>query len=493
MLGQFLSSAIQLVLKIWKPILFLVILGLILFLFAIWVLSIIGFFLASPYANFIIPGKNFVAILGFICVFIVIGVPFLAVVFRGARLLLRRPVIAPRWQAGLWTFWGLSFISLFALVSFTGRQFSEGREEGLAIDLATTVNSDTLHLDLRRNLSRDAMIQLGHVILSDLQLHDGNVHLDIRRSKNGKFELEQRQYSRGETTAEATRLANEIRYQVEQDEGLLIFPEGFIIDRQGRWRAQEVRLTLWVPEGQLLTLDREVNRILDGVDVAEHHLRPEWHENRLWKMSSEGLVCIDCPESKVEDKQFEWRDFKHLQIEGEMKVLIERGEYGIRLTGKEVYTREIEVIKTGDILSISADYDDPISPVRLSVTLPQLHRLDLDQTDDVKLHGFSQPHLQVKMDGRNDLEAFVNIDSLDLQLRGRGEVELRGSGHYLRAKLADRLRLDAEHYAVAVAEVSTRNASRAALSVSDTLRRQAYNGQERISSDQDPKVVIDSQ
>ena len=210
-------------------------------------------------------------------------------------------------------------------------------------------------------------------------------------------------------------------------------------------------------------------------------------------MSSEGLVCIDCPESKVEDKQFEWRDFKHLQIEGEMKVLIERGEYGIRLTGKEVYTREIEVIKTGDILSISADYDDPISPVRLFVTLPQLHRLDLDQTDDVKLHGFSQPHLQVKMDGRNDLEAFVNIDSLDLQLRGRGEVELRGSGHYLRAKLADRLRLDAEHYAVVVAEVSTRNASRAALSVSDTLRRQAYNGQERISSDQEPKVVIDSQ
>ncbi len=456
-------------------------------------MSIIGFFFVSPYASFLFPGKNFIAIFGFLCVFVVIGVPFLAVVFRGARLLLGRRVIASNWLAGMWTFFTIGLISLFALASFTGRQFSEGREESLAMNVENENQSDTLHLDLIRNLSRDAMVNFGHVMLSDLKLHNRDVHVDLRRSKNGKFELEQRQYSRGETTEEAARLANEIRYQVEQKDGRLIFPEGFIIERKGKWRAQEVRLTLSIPEGQLITLDREFSRILNGVDAAEYRLTPHWHDNRVWKMGPEGLVCTDCPESKVGDEKFDFSGFNQLQIEGEMKVMIDQGDFEVRVTGKEVYTREIEVIKTGEILTVNAGYEDPGSPVRLYVTLPELNVLDLDETDDVKITGFSQPNLHLKCNGHHDVKAYINIDSLDLQQRGRSEIDLRGSGKYIKARLEDRSRLDAEHYPVNVAEVSTMNSSRAALSVSDTLRRVAHNGEHRITSDQDPKVVIDSQ
>ena len=195
----------------------------------------------------------------------------------------------------------------------------------------------------------------------------------------------------------------------------------------------------------------------------------------------------------MEDEQYSHRDFNNVQIEGEIKVVISHAEeFNVRLTGKEVYTRKVDIVQTGENLTISSDLENPRSPIRLFITMPYLKSLGLDRTDDVKVVGFVQPEMQIKSTSDHDLKAIVNVENLTLHQRGRTEFDLRGSGKFLKATLYDRSRLDAEHYAIDVAEVSTNNYSKASVAVADTLRKD-ISGDSRIEVDGDPKVVIDSQ
>ena len=208
-----------------------------------WIVSIISFIFALPYADFLLPSNGFISFLGLVNIFIVIGVPILSIVLRGVRFLFRRRVLTPRWQAGMWSLWTVNIISLFAVASFTGRQFSEGEQESQSIAIEID-QGDTLRLELLDNISDGAMIHLGDVRLSGQQLHSGQVDLSIERSKNGKFELEQRQYSRGKDLEEAALLANKINYQIDQQGNTLSLPRGFIIEKGGKWRGQNVDLVL---------------------------------------------------------------------------------------------------------------------------------------------------------------------------------------------------------------------------------------------------------
>ena len=395
-------------------------------------------------------------------------------------------------SAEIWSFWTINVISLFALASITGRQFSAGEVESKSVAIEIE-QGDTLNLQLTDNANVNSIISLGHIELDDDKLYLDRVHFSILRSKSGKYELETRKYSRGRDMEEAAFLANEIHHEVVQNNNTLVIPKGFVIEQNGKYRGQDVEITLKMPDGAMIKLDRDVKRILGTVDLHEHGIHPWHNRGKVWKMGVEGLVCTECPESKVGDDSYPFSDFSKLHIEGEMKVEINHGlVFRVHLTGKEVYTRKVEMIQAKEHLTISADLKNPNSPVRLYIDMPYLEEVDLDNTDDVKITGFAQSSMTIKSESHDDLKAYINVDSLHLSMKGRTEFDIRGSGKYLKANLYDRSSLDSEHYTVEVANIHTRNYSKASIAVVDTLRQERENDS-RINYDDDPKVVIDSQ
>lgn len=470
----------------------MIVFALIIALFVIWIVSIISFFFALPYGGFLIPGARINSVIGFINLFVLVGVPVLAVLLRGVRFLFKRNVMSPRMSAGLWSVWTVNLISLFFIATITSRHFSSGERESQAMTIELDAG-DTLQLQLQENYNINPIIELDHIDLDRNKLYVSDIHLSILRSKNGKFEMETRKYSRGQSPEEAALLASEITYEISQYNNTLNIPSGFVIPEEGKYRAQSVDIILRVPDGQYIRIGKEVNQLLSTVDVHERGIAPWHHRGKVWKMGVEGLVCTECPESKVGDESYTFSDFDRLQIDGKMKVEIKQGEaFKVHLTGKEVYTRKVDLVQTKENLTISADFDDPGSPVRLFIEMPYLESVDLDRTDDVKISGFVQPKMNIKKESHHDLKAYVNIDSLQLILKDRTEFDIRGSGKYLKANLYDRSRLDAEHYTVDVADINTEQNSKASVAVVDTLRK-SRNGGSRIDVDGDPKVVIDSQ
>ncbi|MGL5889979.1 MAG: hypothetical protein ACRC3B_08840, partial [Bacteroidia bacterium] len=100
-------------------------------------------------------------------------------------------------------------------------------------------------------------------------------------------------YSEGSTREEAEQLANEIKFQIVQEGNRLIIPGSFTIGHDQKWRAQEIDLELYVPEGKVVNLDESTREILDNVDNEQNTYDPKM-AGRRWLMGKDMLTCIDC-------------------------------------------------------------------------------------------------------------------------------------------------------------------------------------------------------
>ena len=143
----------------------------------------------------------------------------------------------------------------------------------------------------------------------------------------------------------------------------------------------------------------------------------------------------------------------------------------------------------GEILDINTSTRRRGSPVRLHITAPDLERIDLEYTDDVKITEFDGEKLDVFNEGKSEVKVFVEVDSLYLNFK-RNKSDIRGKGKFLKVKLDDRAKMDAEHYTATNAYVQAKNAGTIRLEVIDTLRTDIIQGS-RMLYDENPKTIID--
>ena len=196
----------------------------------------------------------------------------------------------------------------------------------------------------------------------------------------------------------------------------------------------------------------------------------------------------DTPQEILNDRGF--NDFKKLIIKGNLKVDITKGDhYEVRLVGKERELKTVTMEQVGEILDISTSTRRRGSPVRLFITAPDLDRIDLEYTDDVKIKEFDGKKLDVINEGKSEVKVHVQVDSLYLNFK-RNKSDIRGKGKFLKVKLDQRAKMDAEHYTATNAYVQAKNAGNIRLEVVDTLRTDIIQGS-RMVYDEDPKKIID--
>ncbi|MEL6863263.1 MAG: DUF2807 domain-containing protein [Bacteroidota bacterium] len=417
--------------------------------------------------------------------FIAIGIPLLGVLFFVVRMLYGYE-IGRNWKSVMWTVWSVNWVSLIAIASWTGREFNQGAH--LDNPLTLNINSDTLRLELdKRDDYGEAIFQMGHLRIGDDQLVSSDVHLDIEQSEGEVFELVQRNYSRGRQISDATLMAGAIDYQPTIEPGLLSIPHYFTIPAGEKWRAQEIRLVLKVPDGKSIKLGPKISRKLHHFPINRSIEHPWPRGNHIWSMEKGGLVCHDYVLKKNRKQEFPHQDFSKLIIEGKMKVVVTQGEqYQVRLTGKEVYTDKVEMVKMGETLTVFADLRRTNSPVRLFITMPRLLAIDAEDTDDVKIQGFTEPLMHIKNEGKQDFKAYVNVDSLIIRQTGRNELDIRGSGQFMKVSLDGRASIDAEHFSVKRAYLQAMDRTSAKLSVSDQLTK-------RIDQEDHVKLILEGE
>jgi len=387
-------------------------------------------------------------------------------------------------------FWVLNVIALFSFGSRMGWEFNQ-EERIVHSEKTLSFNQDTISLNMMPASNHKSIFNIDGIKIFDDNLVTNNVRIKLTQSDNENFKLIHHNSARGKNSMEGSKLAQAIEYNPEISENEILFPTEFIIKKGSKWRNQQVDLTLEIPKGRSIKIPdgySDLSRYM-RVDHKLEHPPVYLSKGQVWTMKEDSFYAKEHAPQKIgEDRGF--RDFKNINVTGPLKVNISKGEkFSVNVQGKGTYLKKVEMEQVGETLDIQLSKDRYRSPVRLFVTAPDLSRVDLEETDDVNISGFDGNKLDIINEGRHEVKAFVDVDSLYLNF-SHNKSDIRGKGKYLKVKLDDGARLDAEHYIANNAFVKAERAGKIKLEVLDTLRHNLLRGS-KIDFDDQPKIIID--
>jgi putative autotransporter adhesin-like protein len=125
--------------------------------------------------------------------------------------------------------------------------------------------------------------------------------------------------------------------------------------------------------------------------------------------------------------------FTRLEVSGDLSLdirLFNRPDPGVRITAG---TKAIDRIKTevvGDVLRVSTKSrgltigPDPLGDVQISLGIPALLALRVDDQADVTLSGLSAKSFELRVDGSGDVRARGRVDELEMEVDGSATTDL---------------------------------------------------------------------
>jgi phage shock protein PspC (stress-responsive transcriptional regulator) len=224
---------------------------------------------------------------------IIIGIPLLLMLWGGIRLIFNLPRV--RFLAGIAT---LAWICAFIITAIFGFKVANSfhypgeftREAPLQVTKA-----DTLHLSAIQLLPEDSdwenqgffhFPEMKIVISNDEQIIRGIPLIKIRTSPDSLARIFIRTSAKGAFRNQAEENAEKISYNWKQQNDTLYLSDSFILPDEEKWRKQEARVEVQLPEGTVVGIDKRLHPILG------YHKHISRHERigTLYYMSNEGLV-----------------------------------------------------------------------------------------------------------------------------------------------------------------------------------------------------------
>lgn len=268
-----------------------------------------------------------------------IGIPFTLLLLNGLKILFKVNLnlkMIGAVMAGLW----LIGLGICIIVGIQIASEYKDDSHSSQTTILSQIHSGKIIIKADRHwATNDDNFDLGDFDNLIISSEDGDsvvcpaVRLNVEQSENDSVYLITHISSRGSSNQEAHRLASKISYQYRVNDSVIVLPNYFLMNTSDKYRGQNVRLTLRVPQGKSVVFDKSLGWMLDDIENVTN----TWDWDMLgheWKMTENGLECLNCPED--EDKA-EWRsknneitidngkviidkDGKHIEITGDVKV-----------------------------------------------------------------------------------------------------------------------------------------------------------------------------
>lgn len=89
----------------------------------------------------------------------------------------------------------------------------------------------------------------------------GEIAVEVIPVSGDSFTLERFTSSRGTSEQDAKKNASGLMYSYTQSDSLLLLNEFFLLDKSGKWRKQEIRVVVGIPEGKRVCLAKNIDLI----------------------------------------------------------------------------------------------------------------------------------------------------------------------------------------------------------------------------------------
>ncbi|TNE53449.1 MAG: PspC domain-containing protein [Bacteroidetes bacterium] len=450
-----------------------------------WVAGILAFFTAQPYIGYFSPLSTGATYLGFINAFFIISIPIIALVLWLSRTIFSYK--APAWLgSGMVVLLVLNVISFFLLASLGATKYREGGSISKNLDLSG-VYSDTLRVELAGSGDTGDYWFAdgdGFAIGDDRLKFNEMVRINIRKSASGRFECVQSIRARGATSGEAVNNAEQTLYNIAVEGNILRLPSGYAIPKGEKWKVQEVRLTIGVPEGKSIMFGKVINRQVRDVDYADpsHDYSVRNSPGKAFRMTDRGLVCGDCPQFGDSDYR-SGRYYEKFILEGNFETeIIDGDKFSISFEGPQNERDAVETIRSGDNLTLTTRGKTLGGSLRCIIRTPVFTSLYADHTGNVTIRGFREGRASITAKGPVTIRGFFDSRELNMTLSEQSRAELVGNGDNLEATLSDGATLEASGWRTSRADISASGAS--------TVKAQV-NDRARIKSDETSSIKIE--
>jgi phage shock protein PspC (stress-responsive transcriptional regulator) len=236
---------------------------------------------------------------------ILVGIPFLMLFVLGLFILSSKSKILSR--TAKFVFLGIWIIALLAAIYLGVKQGAEFAREGSTIEKKELVMmpTDTLTIKLVDNETLSDFKHYRHnsrftkvLDANDIaKFYSNKLWVNIKLSDSTEAYVKVRKEAHGRTRLVARENAEKIEYNFTKSSNTLSFDNYFLTDTKTAFKNQEVKITLYIPENQVIYLDESTRTFLDykiktTLDIYMNDMR-----KHFFKMTNEGLECLDCEDS----------------------------------------------------------------------------------------------------------------------------------------------------------------------------------------------------
>jgi phage shock protein PspC (stress-responsive transcriptional regulator) len=120
----------------------------------------------------------------------------------------------------------------------------------------------------------------GLISMTDDSLFLNNVRIHLIKSKDSVFHIQATKYSNGSDESAAIRNIKEMNYGINQQDSTIFLDRGFSVQRGTKFRNQGVVITIEVPVGKRIMIDRKVQRRLNHFSL--NNGRNDWDSDEDW-------------------------------------------------------------------------------------------------------------------------------------------------------------------------------------------------------------------
>ncbi|KAF0237557.1 MAG: phage shock protein [Prolixibacteraceae bacterium] len=241
--------------------------------------------------HFVSPGT---VTFGMIAVGILAGIPLLAMLFIGTKLVFRYKTNNTAIGLTMVGVWLIALVSLIVVSfsqlgnfksqsSFTEtKTISCGLCQTLTLKLGEDKYADYAKMDFEIDNVKIAVVDGEEVML-------GHAKLDIEKSGNDEFVILVKKASRGKSRELAKENSENIIYRYDLQDSTVVFDPYFILGKDDKYRGQQVDITIKVPEGKAVYLSDDLVKIIHDIENVSN----TWDGDmvgKTWVMKPEGLT-----------------------------------------------------------------------------------------------------------------------------------------------------------------------------------------------------------